>query len=140
MSTTTPKNFAILITDDDRGCREALCDIIGREGFQTLEAESGEEALEIVSAGTVHLVLLDFHMPRLTGLETLQLVRQINALLPCILVTAEVNERLMRQAAQARAYSVIPKPPSRQVVVHTVLRALVRSYGTKSDDSSPEKE
>lgn len=129
MSTTTPREFSILITDDDPGCREALREIIGQEGFRTLEAESGEEALEIVTADTVHLVLLDFHMPRLTGLETLQLVRQINALLPCILVTAEVSDRLMRQAAQARVYSVIPKPPSRAVVMHTVLRALVRSYG-----------
>jgi len=131
MSTTAPREFSILITDDDRGCREALAEIMGREGFRTLEAESGEEALEIVSAHPVHLVLLDFNMPRLTGLQTLQLVRQVNALLPCILVTAEVNERLMRQAAQARAYSVIPKPPSRQVVVQTVLRALVRSYGRR---------
>jgi len=127
--TTTAREYSILITDDDSGCRQALCEIIGQEGFRTLEAESGEEALEIVAAETVHLVLLDFNMPRLTGIETLQLVRQINALLPCILVTAEVTERLMRQAAQARAYSVIPKPPSRQVVLHTVVRALVRSYG-----------
>ena len=53
------------------------------KGYETLEASCGEEALDIVSKGVeVHLVLLDMHMPTLTGLETLQLVRQVKALLP----------------------------------------------------------
>ena len=47
--------------------------------------------MDIVRDEPVHLVLLDMHMPTLTGLETLQLVRQINALLPCILVTADAT-------------------------------------------------
>ena len=127
--TTTARAFSILITDDDRGCREALCEIIGQEGFRTLTAESGEEALEIVAADTVHLVLLDFNMPRLTGLETLQLVRQINALLPCILVTANASEDLMRQAFSVRAYSVIPKPVSKNMLLYTMIRALMKVYG-----------
>jgi len=75
MTTTTQKNYSVLITDDDPGCREALRDIIESEGFRTLIASSGEEALEIVREEPVHLALLDMHMPRLSGLETLQLVR-----------------------------------------------------------------
>src|SRR5262249_52417774 len=90
---------------------------------------SGEEALDIVREERVHLALLDMHMPTLTGLETLQLVREMNAILPCILVTADANEVLMRQAFRARAYSVIPKPVSKHVVLYTVVRALVRVYG-----------
>ena len=123
------KPYSILITDDDRGCRETLRDIFEPEGFHTLLAESGEEALDILHREPVHLGLFDLHMPRLTGLETLELVRQINALLPCILVTADANEGVMRQAFRARAYSVIPKPVSKNVVLYTVVRALVRAYG-----------
>ena len=66
---------------------------------------------------------------RLSGLETLQLVRQYNEGLPCILVTADNNEQLMRQAFRARFYSVIPKPVSKNVVLYTVVRAIVRVYG-----------
>jgi CheY-like chemotaxis protein len=121
--------FSILITDDDQGCREALRSIFEPEGYHTLLASSGEEALDIVREESVHIALFDMHMPRLTGLETLQLVRQINALLPCILVTADANEVLIRQAFRARAYSVIPKPVSKNVVLYTVVRALVRVYG-----------
>ena len=63
-------------------------------------------------------------MPTLTGLETLQLVRQINAMLPAILITADADESLMRQACQMHCYSVIPKPVSKNVVLYTVVRAL----------------
>src|SRR5437660_6246258 len=128
--------YSILITDDDTGCREALRCIVESEGFRTMLASSGEEALDIVREEPVHLALLDMHMPRLTGLETIQLVRQINTLLPCILVTADANEGLIRQAFRARAYSVIPKPVSKNVVLYTVVRALVRVYGGRQGDPS----
>jgi DNA-binding NtrC family response regulator len=126
--------YAILITDDDRNCREALRDIMEPQGFRTFLAECGEEALEITEAQPVHLAILDMHMPTLTGLETLSLLRQIRALLPCILVSADVTESLMRQAWQARAYSVIPKPVSKNVVIHTVVRALIRVYGEAQEE------
>jgi CheY-like chemotaxis protein len=129
-ATQETRPYSILITDDDSGCREALREIVEPEGFRTLQAESGEQALDIIREEPVHLALLDMHLPRLTGLETLQLVHQMNAILPCILVTADANEVLMRQAFRARAYSVIPKPVSKNVVLYTVVRALVRAYGS----------
>jgi DNA-binding NtrC family response regulator len=134
MTATTAKPYSILITDDDRGCRDALRDIVEPQGYRALLASSGEEALEIISATTVHLVMLDMHMPTLSGLETLQLVRQTHALLPCVLVTGDATEVLMRQALRAQAYSVIAKPVSKNVVLYTVVRALGRAYGSSSSD------
>ncbi len=133
-ATIGSKPYSILITDDDRGCREALREIFEPEGFRTLLAASGEEALDIIRDERIHLVLLDMHMPRLTGLETMALVRQFNAMLPFILVTADASEGLMRQAFRAHAYSVIPKPVSKNVVLYTVVRALVRVYGSPQGD------
>lgn len=121
--------YSILITDDDVASRESLRSIVEPEGFHTVLAESGEEALDIIQEAPIHLALLDMHMPKLTGLETLQLVHQFNAVLPCILVTADPSEGLMRQAILARAYSVIPKPVSKNVLIYTVVRALMRVYG-----------
>ena len=134
MATKGMRDYSILITDDDPGSREALRDIVEPEGYRVFMAASGEETLEIVRERSVHLALLDMHMPTLTGLETLQLVHQIDALLPCILVTADANEVLMREALRARAYSVIPKPVNRNVVLYTVVRALVRVYGDLRGD------
>src|SRR5262245_26874306 len=128
--TETLQRFTILITDDDRGVREALGELVETKGFRPLLAEHGEQAVEIVQHEPIHLALLDMHMPRLTGLETLQLVRQINAFLPAILITADATLELMRQAFHAQVFSVVPKPVNAQVVLTTVLRALGRVYGT----------
>jgi CheY-like chemotaxis protein len=130
MTTTEPRPYSILIADDDPGSREALRDIVEPEGYRTVLAASGEEALDLVREAPVHLALFDVHMPRLSGLEALELLRQFDAVLPCILVTADPSEGLMRQAFRVRAYSVIPKPVSKNVVLYTVVRALVRVYGT----------
>lgn len=129
MVATYPKPYSVLITDDDSGCREALRDIMEPEGYRTLLASSGEEALDIVREESIHVALFDMNMPKLSGLETLELVRQINALLPVILVTADRTEALMRQALRAQAYSVIAKPVSKHIVLYTVVRALARAYG-----------
>jgi CheY-like chemotaxis protein len=125
---TATRPYSILITDDDRDSRETLRDIVAPEGYRTILAASGEEALEIVHDEPVHLVLLDMHMPKLTGLETIRLMHQENAVLPCILVTADA-EAVIRQALNEHVFSVIPKPVSKNVVLYTVVRALGRVYG-----------
>jgi CheY-like chemotaxis protein len=89
------------------------------------------EALEIVRREIIHAALFDMHMPNLTGLEALQMLRQFNVDLPVILITADSNVGLIRQAFQLQAYSVIPKPVSRNVVVHTLSRALGRFRGDR---------
>jgi two-component system chemotaxis response regulator CheY len=121
--------YSILITDDDCGSRDALRDIVEPEGYRTYLASSGEEALDIVRNEKVHLALLDMHMPRLSGLETVELVHQIDEFLPCILVTGNATQDVVRQAFTVRAYSVIPKPVSKSVLLYTVVRALMKAYG-----------
>jgi CheY-like chemotaxis protein len=130
MMLASEKPYSILIADDDPRARESLREIVEPEGYAALLASSGEEALEIIRETPVHLALFDMHMNRLTGVETVQLARQYNSALPCILVTADATEDLMRQAFQVRAYSVIPKPVSRHVLLYTMLKALMKVYGT----------
>ncbi len=128
-ATKQKREYSILIADDDSQSRNARREIVEEEGFETLLACSGEEAIDIVRGRTIHLVLLDMYMPTLTGLETLSFVRQINALLPAILVTGDATESLVRKAIQAQVYSVLPKPVSKNILLYTVLKALSRSYG-----------
>lgn len=134
MMTTCNKPYSILIADDDPGCRETIREIVEPEGYQALMAASGEEALEIVQEAPVHLALFDMHMNRLSGLETVQLVHQINHVLPCIIITADATEDLMRQAFHVRVYSVIPKPVSRHMLLYTMVKALMKAYGAMRHD------
>jgi len=129
MKAVKENDLSILITDDDTGCRETLREIVEPRGFRTILACSGEEAVDIVRAGLVHLLLLDMHMPTMTGLEALQLVRQFKADLPCILVTGDASASLLRQALQAHVYTVVPKPVNKNLVLYAVIEAVARFYG-----------
>lgn len=118
---------SLLITDDDHDFRETVRSVF-EPRFRTFTASDGEEALDIVRNQEVHLLLLDMHMPRLTGLETLRRVKQFKSRLPCILISAGLDETLERQARLAEAFSVLAKPVSRRELTGTVEAALRRVY------------
>jgi CheY-like chemotaxis protein len=120
---------SILITDDDQQFRETVRGVLVPRGYQTLLAASGAEALEIVAHHDVHVVLLDMHMPWLTGLETLRLVKQLKSRLPCVLLSARMDDALRREAEAANAFSVLAKPVSRLDLTNVVELALARCFG-----------
>jgi CheY-like chemotaxis protein len=119
---------SLLITDDDDDFRETLRAVFEPRGFRTLLAGNGEEALDIVHTQEVHLILLDVHMPRLTGLETLRLVKQFKALLPCILLSAELDEFILEEARREHAFSVLAKPVTLRQLTGVVQQALEWAY------------
>jgi CheY-like chemotaxis protein len=127
---------SLLITDDDHDFRETLRAVF-EPRFRTLVAGDGEEALHIVHSQEVHLVLLDMHMPKLTGLETLRRVKQFRSRLPCILLSAGLDDSLIRQAQLAEAFSVLAKPITRQELTRTVDAAMRRIYHWESDWLQP---
>jgi two-component system, response regulator PdtaR len=122
-----PKPYQLLVADDDYGFRETL-KYIFEPYVQMLEADSGEEAIRIVEQRRVDIALLDMHMHMLTGLETLRIVKSINAEVPCILITADATEKLRRDASAADAYSVLAKPISKAELLTTVSTALHCAY------------
>jgi CheY-like chemotaxis protein len=119
---------SLLITDDDPGFRETLRVVFEPKGFRTLLAGDGEEALQIVHHETVHVVLLDMHMPRLTGIETLRMLKEFRAMLPCILLSAQLDDRIIEQARMAHAYSVLSKTLTIGQITGAVRQALQRTY------------
>jgi len=125
--------YSILVADDDRAARDVLREIF-EPHYRTFLASDGEEVLQIFRTELIHVAVFDVHMPKLTGLETLQILRGTGAELPVILVTADTDAGLMRQAFMAHAYSVIPKPVNKNVVLHTLGRALDRAYGHPNTD------
>lgn len=116
---------SLLITDDDRDVREALRQVFQRRGFQTLLAEDGQEALEVVTRSQVHVVLMDLHMPRLDGLEAISRIHQIYAQLPCILISAALDDRVR---SNSELFSVLSKPITVGEVTQTVHSAMRQAY------------
>lgn len=125
---TLDRPYSILVTDDDPVARETFREILEPAGYRTLLAESGEQAIDIVQRDDVHLALMDMHLPKLTGLETMEIVRQIKGVLPMILVSADHDDQLLRKALQAHAFCVLAKPVSKNLAIYVVSRALTKFY------------
>jgi len=121
-------NPSILITDDDQQFRETVRGVLVSRGYRTLLAGSGSEALDIVQREDVHVVLLDMHMPWLTGLETLRMVKLLKSRLPCILLSGQMDDQLRREAEAAQAFWVLSKPVSRVELTSVVELAIARSF------------
>ena len=128
----TIESPSLLITDDDCDFRSTLKEALEPRGYRTLLASDGEEALEIVRRRAVHLLLLDMHMPRLTGLETIRRVKQLDGILPCILLSARMDEQLAAEARRARAFSALPKSAGWRAIHATVDHALQVVYNWPS--------
>lgn len=121
--------FQLLITDDNRAFREVLRDALQhRTQLEVFEAESGEHAVEVVQQQRIDIVLLDMHMHVMTGLETLRVLKQLDALRPCILITSDTSDELRKDAQEADVFSILQKPVARRELVSTVSCALARAY------------
>ena len=121
------EKYHLLIADDDDAFRGTLCEIFG-PFFRLIEAQSGEEALELASHEEVHLALFDMHMQRLTGLEALRQLKEIHIIAPCILITADYTTELCDDAAEAQAFTVLKKPITKRELVKTIATAVDTAY------------
>ncbi|MDZ4820607.1 MAG: response regulator [Planctomycetota bacterium] len=119
---------SILITDDDEAFRDTLREMLEPLGYQISVASNGEEALDIVQHRDIHLLLLDMHMPRLTGVETARRVMRVNSRLPWILLSARVDESIVRQAKCENVFSILSKPVTRFAITENVQSALRQTY------------
>lgn len=119
---------AVLITDDDAALRETLRATLEPCGVDTMLAGDGLEALEIMQRDPVHVAVFDMHMPRLTGLEAMLRLRAMGLDLPCILISAKLDERLKAAAGEANVFSLLPKPISRAALTASVQQALKTRY------------
>ena len=119
--------YSLLIADDDDSFREVLRSIF-EPWFSLLEAVSGEQAIDIIECEQIDLLVLDMHMDELTGIETIRIVKNIEADLPCILVTADAMT-VREEALNADAWSVLPKPVRKRELLDSVSTALDSTYG-----------
>lgn len=133
----------ILIVDDDAGFRETLSGVFEPRGFDVLQADNGEAALDIVRKTTVSIGLFDFHMPRLTGLETIRQIRQIQPQLPCVLLSAALDDTIRSEAGRLRTSSEIPlhvlaKPIQLRQILTLVMDTITPSANvTLSTNATP---
>ena len=103
----------IVVADDSRAMRMIVVRTLrqaGLGGHEVLEAENGREALELVAANAPDLILSDWNMPEMTGIEFLAALRSRGDATPFCFVTSEGSDEMREQAAAAGAIGLIAKP------------------------------
>ncbi len=117
----------ILIIDDEQIYRTMLKHTLVKEGYTTIEAENGETGLELVVSEEPDLVLTDFRMPGMDGLEVLAEIHKINPRLPVVLFTAFGDVALTIRSIQVGAFDFLEKPfnPIQlKITVHNALNSV----------------
>jgi len=103
-------NLDILIVEDELFQREMLRDFLRKAGHRATEAESGEKALQLLEKGCFDLMLMDFRMPGMNGLETLLKVKTIDPEIDVVIMTAYGTVETAVSAMKAGAGDYITKP------------------------------
>ena len=119
---------SMLITDDDRALRETLGEVFQSRGYRTLMASDGFEALHIVRTESVHLVVIDQHMPRLNGLDAIGELTRLELPPPCILMSGQLTDELRRAAEDNHVCSVLAKPLRVPEITHVVAEVMRIRY------------
>jgi two-component system NtrC family response regulator len=100
----------ILIVDDEINYPLILSAVLQDEGYETLTANSGEEALEILENSDVDLVLTDMKMPKMDGITLLEKIKEKDPQVPVMMMTAHGTVEKAVEAMQKGAYNYILKP------------------------------
>ena len=101
---------SILIVDDEPNSLFGICQVLADEGFQTIPANNGREALEKLRTHAVNLIITDEKMPDLTGMELLLEVRKTHPDIPLILITAYGSVLMAVEALKKGAFYFFEKP------------------------------
>ncbi len=119
-----PEKPQILITDDEKSIRNILRDILEFEKYRVVEAENGEEALQITEIKEIDLVILDIKMKGMDGIEVLEKLKERQPELPVIMISGHGTIQIAVDATRKGAYDFIEKPPDLNRLLITVRNAL----------------
>ena len=118
----------IIIADDSRVMRSIIERVIKTIGFETVHASNGQEVLDLLDHGTddIGLVLLDWNMPILSGIDVLKNMQQrdYHRQIPVLMVSTESEDGKITQAIDAGACGYLSKPFTSDELTSTIQRTL----------------
>ena len=119
----------VLIADDDLLVRTMLADLLAELGHRVVAAENGAQAVELCAREAPDLLILDFLMPRLSGLDALHALRERGVRTPVVLLTA-ISDGSFRAVEGAEAVDVLlPKPVTRRSLERALARVMRNGLG-----------
>lgn len=125
-STPVPNlpNRTILIVDDVSELRQLFQSMLSGSGARIVQAANGDEALAIIAAQPIDLLLLDMHMPVRDGLSTLKALREQGFKMPVIALTADVQQQKHQEIIAAGCQEVLTKPVEATILISAIQNVL----------------
>jgi DNA-binding response OmpR family regulator len=114
----------ILIVDDDEQLRLNLSGVLNEAGYQTESSSSGKEALRVLEAREFDVVLLDYMMPKMSGMDALVTIRRLRPKAKIIMMTAFATVETAVDAIKKGASDYVVKPFKIATLLTTIERAL----------------
>jgi DNA-binding NtrC family response regulator len=114
----------ILLVDDDRDFRWATGNVLDAAGYRVIFAADGNEALGILEKNIPHLVLLDYRMQGLNGIEVAEAMRRWIPGVPIVMITAYAEINSAVKAMKMGVYDYVTKPVDNNDLLFTIQRAL----------------
>lgn len=117
----------ILIVDDSKSIREVLAFSLVKEGYQVIVACDGMDAIRFFDGRPIDLLLTDYHMPHMNGLELISKVREMEAYkyIPMLVLTTENQGSIIKEAKNSGATGWLLKPFNTEKLIQT-LRKVIR--------------
>ncbi len=126
-----------LVVDDSGAMRKILSNYLGRLGFEKIEeASNGRKAIFQVAVSEFDLVLMDWNMPEMNGLDALKAIRSRGFTMPVVMVTTEGDKQHVIQALAAGANNYIVKP----CTVETLGKKLWETLDLRSNSTGDQKD
>ena len=122
----------LLIVDDEKLIRDVITEYAKNENFETLEAEDGKEALEIIKNNEIDLVVLDIMMPKMDGLTFLKEMKKINNI-PVIILSARTEEYDKLTGFDLGTDDYLTKPFSPKELIARI-KVILKRCGTNLDN------
>lgn len=114
--------YKVLVVDDDKSARTLLDIMLKRKGFNPLLAEDAEKALEYLNEDIPDLVILDYMLPGMNGIELCRTIRQRSDTkhIPILMLSARGDVAIVEEAKEAGATGYLSKP----LLIHEVTEKL----------------
>jgi two-component system, cell cycle response regulator DivK len=123
----------ILIVEDNEKNLKLVRDVLQVKGFSTLEAGTAEDGIRLARERKPDLILMDIHLPGISGIEALKVLRAeaATAAIPVIAVTASVMQQDRKQITEAGFDAYVGKPINLKEFLDAVHSALERKEAAK---------
>ena len=116
--------ITILWADDEIDLLKPSILFLENKGYKVIPVTNGNDAIDRVAKKGIDVVFLDESMPGLTGLETLQRIKEINQHLPCVMITKNEEENLMEDAIGSQIADYLIKPVKPQQILSTLKKII----------------